>query len=417
MRVWILQTGEPLQIDDNHRRGMRAINLSSFLDYNDHKVVLWSANFDHFTKKHRYSSSRKIHLNKNLKINLIDSIGYKNNQGLKRLFDHAQLAFNLNKALKTEPLPEVAFIGYPPIEAAWILARFLKKRNIPFVVDVKDKWPEVLLRALPKYTRGLGKLLLAPYFFVMYSTFKSATSISSISPEFLSYSLKIAKRQRGKYDEVNYLTSFETRYSKIELDQARKWLDAQAVFADGKTRCTFIGSLTSAFDWECLVSAVCDSEIELAIAGDGPLFQYLSTKTKNYPNIIMLGRVTDVQSVALADRTTMFIAPYKRDLEFSDSLPNKFFDAMKYGKPLLSSVTGSASAFIHKYKFGLIYSDTNSLKKIFLKIKTNPEKFQKLGINGSKAYLDYFSGNIVYTRICSNLEKIAKENVCKNISK
>ena len=65
MKVWILQTGEPLQIDKNISRAMRAMNLSSTLVNRGHQVTLWSANFDHFTKRHRYKKSKTINLNDN----------------------------------------------------------------------------------------------------------------------------------------------------------------------------------------------------------------------------------------------------------------------------------------------------------------------------------------------------------------
>jgi hypothetical protein len=209
MKVWILQTGEPLQIDNNGARAMRAINLSNSLVSKGHQVTLWSANFDHFTKKHRYKGSRTINYNTNLQIKLIDSVGYKKNQGITRLIDQAQLAFGLHFALKKMELPDIAFIGYPPIEVAWIMSRFLKKNSVPMVLDVKDMWPEVFLRALPKYARNIGKLLLSPYYYLMNSIFKSATGISSISQDFLNSSVKIARRKLNVHDSINYLTNIQ----------------------------------------------------------------------------------------------------------------------------------------------------------------------------------------------------------------
>ena len=410
MKVWILQTGEPLQIDNNGARAMRAINLSTSLVDKGHQVTLWSANFDHFTKKHRYKGSRTINHNTNLQIKLIDSVGYKRNQGIKRLIDHAQLAFSLHFALKKMELPDVAFIGYPPIEVAWIMSRFLKKNSIPMVLDVKDIWPDVLLRALPSQTRSVGKLLLSPYYYLMNSTFKSATSISSISQDFLDQSVKIARRAPNISDSVNYLTTIRPNYAGAEITSAQEWLDKMGVIDNKQTRCSFVGSLTSVFDWNCVIEAFKNSNTELVLAGDGPCFQDLKEKTQNIKNIVMLGRITGIQSKILADRTNVFIAPYKSSLEFSQSLPNKFFDAMEYGKPLLSSVAGSASQFIVKKNIGLIYSDIYALKMALNKLETNPDFFRQLGENAIDAYDKDFSGQIVYGKIINNLEKLSKAN-------
>ena len=51
MKVWILQTGEPLHCDEGSPRPMRAINLSNKLVEAGHDVVLWSSAFSHQEKK------------------------------------------------------------------------------------------------------------------------------------------------------------------------------------------------------------------------------------------------------------------------------------------------------------------------------------------------------------------------------
>ena len=58
LTVWIFQTGEPLHIDRDDPRPMRAMNLSDFLVNSGHKVVLWSSDFYHQKKEHRFSSNK-----------------------------------------------------------------------------------------------------------------------------------------------------------------------------------------------------------------------------------------------------------------------------------------------------------------------------------------------------------------------
>ena len=409
MKVWILQTGEPLHIDKNISRPMRAMNLSNALVNRGHRVLLWSANFDHLTKKHRYKNAKTIDMNNHFKIKLLKSIGYTKNQGISRLFDHAQLAIKLRLSVKKEELPDIAFIGYPPIEVAWVMSRFLRKKNIPFILDVKDMWPDVLLRAVPDCAKNFGKFLLTPYYSLMRSTFKSATSISSISQDFLSSSIKIANRKFNTYDSVNYLTNIEQEYSELEIIKARQWLDESGVLNIGKNRCSFIGSLSNAFDWALVLEAFKDMNCEFVIAGDGPCFEDLRRKTHDRPNIIMLGRISGIQSKILAERTDTFIAPYKPNLEFSQSLPNKFFDAMQYGKPIISSVTGSAAQFIKKNGIGIIYSNVLSLRQALDKMQTDPVKIQQMGHAGLSLYQKEFSGKKVYEKIVKDLEELAEE--------
>ena len=123
---WFLQTGEPLHIDAVNPRPMHAMNLANSLVGASYHVVLWSSAFFHQEKQHRSRQPKKIAVSDRLEIRLIPIAGYQRNTGLDRLWDHAQLAYNLNTLLKevTSP-PDVAFIGYPPIEMAAVMARWL----------------------------------------------------------------------------------------------------------------------------------------------------------------------------------------------------------------------------------------------------------------------------------------------------
>jgi len=114
LNVWILQTGEPLHIDGENARPMRAMNLSNALVQAGHKVVLWSSAFYHQEKRHRSSTAKSIRVSDNLEIRLIPSRGYKRHISVGRLIDHGQLAFNLKKMLNHERIRKVfkTCIGY-----------------------------------------------------------------------------------------------------------------------------------------------------------------------------------------------------------------------------------------------------------------------------------------------------------------
>lgn len=130
MNVWIFQSGEPLISDGNMDRPMRAMNLANALVNKGHKVILWSSAFYHQKKMHRSRRFKKIFINSHLEIRLIPSPGYKKNVSISRLIDHFKLAFNLYKKINLEKIfPDVAFVGYPPIETAYIMTHWLKKKK------------------------------------------------------------------------------------------------------------------------------------------------------------------------------------------------------------------------------------------------------------------------------------------------
>jgi glycosyltransferase involved in cell wall biosynthesis len=409
MRIWILQTGEPLHIDSSGLRPMRAMNLSNALIERGHQVVLWSSDFDHFSKKHRTGNGAIIQISENLEIRLISSRGYKSHVGLSRLFDHVQMAFNLKKELKNQTPPDVAFVGYPPIETAWVMTNWLAKQRIPTMVDVKDAWPDVLLRAFPKTFRGVARVLLTPYFLMMKSIFKKASAMSSISEPFLAWSLKAAKRENNRFDSVSILTSPNEDFPLKELENSRMFWDSRSVTNRSNLRCFYVGSLTETLNFDGIVFAAQNSDVEFVIAGTGPTEKTLREATKDLPNVIMPGWVSSAQAKVLADRSTFMLAPYANLEDFSIALPNKFLDAMKYSKPILTSIPGYAASFVEKNGIGIIYSneDLSSLLEILRKFPVDSTRISSMASNSAAVFEALFTFDKVYGELVDKLRLLA----------
>ena len=173
LTIWLLQTGEPVHTDAGNPRPMRAINLADSLSSRGHKVVIWTSAFFHQEKRHRFLHYSVIDFSDKIQIRFIPSPGYTSNIGLGRLWDHFHLARNLRRALSSESQrPDVAFIGYPPIESSWVMVRWLRMFGVPTLLDLKDQWPSLFLDAVPAFFRPISKLILFPYFWLAKRTMK-----------------------------------------------------------------------------------------------------------------------------------------------------------------------------------------------------------------------------------------------------
>jgi len=191
LNVWILQTGEPLIIDGKDSRLMRGMNLANKLVDRGHKVLFFSSNFNHQEKKFRYKNNKIIKYHRNLSFNLIQSPGYKKNISLARFYDHLILAKNLNKIInKEKSKPDIVFIGYPPVEISYVMAKWLNKKNIPYILDVKDQWPDLIVEVFPKKLHFIIRLFLFPYYYCFKKTIEYSSAITSMSNSFINWSLK-----------------------------------------------------------------------------------------------------------------------------------------------------------------------------------------------------------------------------------
>ncbi len=411
MRVWIFQTGEPLPGDSTDFRSMRAMNLTKSLLQKGHKVVLWSSQFDHINKKQRDFS--EIEWSENLEIRLVPSRGYKSTISFTRIFDHIELAFNLRKMLRNQKPPDVLFVGFPPIESSWILMRWASRMKVPTMLDVKDDWPAIILRLFPKYVRPLGKVALLPYRLMMLQTFKLASAISSISHSFLEMCISRTKRSLQEFDQVAYLTQEERLFGVSEIESASDWLDERGVNDDQRFRISYIGSLTRALDFECLLHAADNPKFNFVIAGDGPILSGLRQKFKAFPNVIFLGWITSTQASVLQKRSTVMWAPYVDSPDFLLSLPNKFFDSMANGKPIVTSLSGVAGKLILDRKIGFTYSnsDVSSLHALLTIIETKKPILYEYGDNARKLFELEFSFEKVYGDLVLSLESLARKSM------
>jgi glycosyltransferase involved in cell wall biosynthesis len=407
MKVWILQTGEPLHCDEGSPRPMRAINLSNKLVEAGHDVVLWSSAFSHQEKKHRTREFTVYKVNENLEIRLIPSCGYKKHIGLMRLIDHFQLALNLKKLLKRERVaPDIAFIGYPPIEAAAVMSKWLSKRGVPMVLDVKDLWPSMFVDAFPKMLQPIARIIFHPYFYLAKRTIRGADGISAMAPAFLKWVLKFADKKPTDSDKVFRLTSPISNISKSEVLLASKWRDAQGINVNMPT-VLFVGSFMSVFDFNPIFETAKElKDCQFVLCGDGDYLSELKNKTQGLDNVFFPGWVDRPKIEVLSDISIASLAPYKNIDNFMVNTPNKIVDSLLLGLPIISPLRGEVAKLIESNEVGFTYDDSRSLNN-HIQLLINDDKLQEqMSNNAKKLYNKEFEFNMVYDGLVQHLERM-----------
>lgn len=405
MRVWILQTGEPLHIDKGSPRPMRAINLSNKLIERGHNVVIWSSAFSHQSKKHRVKEFTSYKVNSNLEIRLIPSCGYKRHIGLARLIDHLQLSWNLKKILKKEfNSPDIAFIGYPPIETASVMSKWLKKRNISVVLDVKDLWPSMFVEVFPKILQPVARVFFHPYFYLAKRTIRDAKGVSTMAPAFLDWILKFANKKLTQNDMVFRLTTPRANNNENEVIFARKWWANQGLDSN-KPIVFFAGSFMSVFDFDPIITAAKKlKKCQFVLCGDGDYLADLKYKMKGLNNVFFPGWIDRIKIESLSEISIAALAPYKNIDNYMFNTPNKIVDALSLGLPILTPLQGEVKGLIDKYQVGLSYTDDleECINRIIKDIKLQKE----LSDNAKKLYEKEFDFNKVYDEFTLHLESL-----------
>lgn len=413
LNVWILQTGEPLVIDGENERSMRGMNLATKLTERDHNVLFFSSDFNHQKKIHRTNQNKYIKYNFNLSFQLIKSPGYQKNIGIKRLYDHLKMAKNLKKLLdKTKNLPDVVFIGYPPIEVAYVMGKWLKNKKIPYILDIKDQWPDLIVDAFPKYIRPFVKVILFPYYIWAKKTIRNAHTISSMSLSYINWSFELSNIKK-KNNIILSLVSDKKSLNKLEVEQANRWCDKSQIFNFGYFNILFLGSLSQAFDFDTLIKCASElkyEKIRFIICGDGELKKKMIEKTKYLNNIVFTSWVNQSRISSIASRSNIAIAPYKNIKNFKDNIPNKIIDYLRYGLPILSPLGGEVEDLLKNNNVGLSYHEnsSSSLKKQIEKYYFNRNLVRENSVNAQKLYSKYYEYDYVYGKAVDLIENLKK---------
>ena len=109
------------------------------------------------------------------------------------------------------------------------------------------------------------------------------------------------------------------------------------------------------------------------------------------PYVKFKGLLQPKESLELEASSDVLIALYDPNLPlYHVTLPNKLFEAMMCGIPLITNV---ASRMVNEVGFGIIvqYDDITGIREAILTLKESPSLRQKLGLSGRKAYLEKYS--------------------------
>ena len=415
MKIWILQTGEPVHGDTGNPRPMRGMNLANKLVEHGHQVVFWTSDFYHQEKRHRFGTAYTQIENEQLTLEFIPSPGYQHNISPQRFYDHVQMGNKFKEMLRKVAegdYPDVIFMGYPPIEVAYHLAQWAVARDIPYLLDAKDQWPDYFVEKLPSPMRLIGRFAFAPYFKMAKYIFDKADGFSTMSEAYLSWMLQKAGRMRHANDIITPLVSLSETTS--DKTQQTDLLHEMGLDPTHNRRLVFAGTFSTAFDFgpvaEMAISlAQKYPDWEIVLAGDGPEADKLKSLFEACPNVRFVGWVQQAALKALYGRARAVLAPYVQSNNFVDNIPNKIIDAIQHQKPVLCPLDGEVRALLADANLDGYYTNGPGLMA----------KVEKLAIDGdqtkqaacmSALYQTHFDFDMVYNRLVQHLVNMAKNH-------
>ncbi|NKQ39272.1 MAG: glycosyltransferase family 4 protein [Methanosarcinales archaeon] len=145
------------------------------------------------------------------------------------------------------------------------------------------------------------------------------------------------------------------------------------------------------------------NNVKLIIAGTGPhkdLLENLTQKTKD--RIEPMGWIPYEEVIANSLNADILFAFYDPQIPANRyASPNKLFEAMMCGKPIITNAETTATKIVETENCGVVvpYGDVEAIKDTILKLKNNADLRERLGKNGRRAYEERYGWGIMEERL------------------
>ena len=277
----------------------------------------------------------------------------------------------------------------PPIfqtVSAWFLSLLHHK---PFLLEIRDLWPEfavdigVLKSPILIYlSRWLERFL-----------YNRSTHIIINSPAYRDYLLK-----RGIKEEK--ISLIPNGVDTLLFDPNVKGEKLREKYGlNDKFVVTYAGALGLANDIYTLLDAAnhlrSESDIHFFIAGDGKERSKLENyaRTLNLSNVIFPGAIPKSEMYNILGMSDACIAILKNIPMFKMTYPNKVFDYMAAGRPIVLAIDGVIKKVVEDGKCGIFVEPGNDegIADAIMKLYENNEMATFMGLSGRVFVEKYFN--------------------------
>lgn len=359
-------------------------------------VELVTTSFDHKNKRQReYTQSDVEALG--YQCTPIYEPGYPKNVCLKRFYSHYIMGKNLKKYLKSRKKPDVIYCAIPSLDVAKVAAKYARKNNIRFIIDVQDLWPEAFKMVF--HVPVFSDLIFAPMKWQADYTYRQADEIVAVSETYLDRALKVNhKCNRG---HIVFLGTELKTFDKNTSNDV-KWAKKETELWLG-----YCGTLGASYDLTCVIDAlhiVRDKGLTIPrfiVMGDGPrkkeFEEYAKEKGVEY---IFTGRLPYPQMCALLVKCDMVVNPITHGA--AQSIINKHADYAASGLPVLNTQECEEyRKLVERYNMGFNCNNNDAedlAKKLILLIK-DAKLREEMGSNARKCAEECFDREHIYSEL------------------
>lgn len=384
-------------------RALRTRLLARELAARGHEVTWWTSDFDHFTKRYFDADSAEGRIYEGYKLRFVHGRPYARNISIARHRNHIEIARDFRAKAKRDEPPDAVVCSFPPIELADTVMAFARERAIPAVFDVRDVWPDELVARVPAPLRSLADVAVTPLRRRVRSAARAASAVTGVSRIYRDWGLLHAERAAQQQDRVIPLGYPDSPQSEA-IRHSRS--------NDGAGPCHFLftGSFNLSVDVALLIEAfqkLPDLDMTATICGTGEKDGQWRAAAQADSRISFTGWINGEAIRDHAARSHAGIVCYRESSLVS--LPNKLFEYLSFGLPVINSLRGEAADLVREHTVGWNYepgsldSLCQALRACVVAHKAGALPFDA----ATRLYEADFSSQSVYVHFADLLESLA----------
>lgn len=419
MRIWLVQVGEELPMDGSATRLLRTALLARALAERGHEIVYWNAAFNH-QRKHMRNVGGPVRQEGLFDAILLPGRAYAKNVSIARILSQRENADGFARMAQAQPKPDIILCGFPTIELAAAVRDYALRHSIPYVIDARDMWPEVIEEHLPASLRALAWPQVALWRRMRRQALHDATAITGITDAFVDWALACAGRARSASDVSFHLAISPTQLHPAKIIEAtRYWEGVLGPIDRQRFTIVFAGTISERMDFDTCITAVArlpdqlQDRLQLVICGEGDARARLVDRALNLSAIHFPGWKDAAQLRALMERADAGLLPYPNTPDFRASYPNKVGEYLSCGLPIITGLGGITEARLTSHDVLLPYTngDAASLTCSLAQWLAAPELVRARAKAARQLFEAEFDPTHIYPAYAQWVERIASQKV------
>lgn len=319
---------------------------------------------------------------------------------LKRIWSFLAYAlFSSYYALVLKADVVVASSGPITVGLPGLLAKYVRGRKLVF--ETRDLWPEGAIEL------GIIKnpLLKKAAFWFEKKCYNAASYIVTLSPGMTD---NIRKRfDVHAIDDVTNAANIPLFSTPSNLEIAGLLPKTYAVYTGN------IGEVNNSYWLFNAAKALRDKgrdDIKIVLIGEGQQREELEklARVENLTNFIRFGLMSKKELVAYVQNAFVSLVPLKGTPVLDTSSPNKFFESLAAGVPVIQNTQGWMKDFLfeHQVGFTLDPNDPTQLAEKLIWMKDHPEDVAEMGVKGNKVAKAFFDKDYLASKMLNILEDV-----------